>query len=426
MIPESEWTKNQREFVGSTFPTPKGGVLTVVGVHGKDSKGSILFDVHCSVCNADIELHPKNFVSSKAKLTRGLVPCSCSNKFRWTEYQYKIRVKRECDKRGYLFHGWSEEYNKSKTHLDLENPKTGNRWDSTCIGKLLIGRGDPLEWVERFRKIVTIDDNIHIKKFMETGKFLTGTEFFRSDRLDNSGFKTYWKYICPSCSNDEYVENNICTGVFEGSLSGLKAGQPSCRCTKNYRWSQEQREYQINKICDEEGLSFIGWSYEGGYTDSNSKFKWVCSQGHSCETSTSCFISIGSRCAYCARGICGYYGYYPERKDEKDYLYILKFNGEYIKVGRSFELNRRLKDLSRESGIPKGEIKILQIMTGTHKEVYDTEQWLHEELTERGFYHHESSWTVETFTIDCESVLKYLLDKSDLIDINPPNSSIQS
>ncbi|AGH32055.1 hypothetical protein VPIG_00199 [Vibrio phage PWH3a-P1] len=55
-VPESEWTKSQREFVGTKFPTPKGGVLTVVGVSGDKSGSNVKFICECSICSKDTEL----------------------------------------------------------------------------------------------------------------------------------------------------------------------------------------------------------------------------------------------------------------------------------------------------------------------------------------------------------------------------------
>ena len=83
-------------------------------------------------------------------------------------------------------------------------------------------------------------------------------------------------------------------------------------------------------------------------------------------------------------------GYYPERKDETDFLYVLSFNNQFIKVGRSFDIDERIKGLKKpsESGIKK--IYKLRIFTATHQEIYDYEQELHSELRERNFQHYVS------------------------------------
>ena len=80
-------------------------------------------------------------------------------------------------------------------------------------------------------------------------------------------------------------------------------------------------------------------------------------------------------------------GYYPERKDERDYLYVLNFNDKFIKVGRSFDVNERIRNLRKpsESGIKK--IYKLRIFTATHQDIYVYEQELHTELRSLNFQH---------------------------------------
>lgn len=227
---------------------------------------------------------------------------------------------------------------------------------------------------------------------MDTGKFLTGTKFWRSDSVDHKGHKTRWNYECPLCSNDEYVQNGLCSGVFESSDSHLKSGKQSCRCYKGYRWSQEQRECQINKICYDEGLIFVDWYNEEGYINHLSRIKWLCHSGHKNTSSINNFLR-GKGCRICRdlNSTCN--GYYPDRVEEQDYLYITDFNNKYIKIGRSFNVLDRLTHKTTGllccSGLPMENIKILQIYTSAHQTIYDTEQWLHEELRERGFEYNE-------------------------------------
>lgn len=427
MLDEKELTPSQQEFIGTTFPTPKGGVLTVTGVVGK-SGSHALFGLECSICSKDIELWPEGSIKSKkGHLVNGRSPCGCSDRTQWTESQTKLRVQRECSKRGYVFHGWGGEYKGNNTFLDLENPYTGNRWDSTNINSFMRGCGDPEETKEKVGQSNRTDDETHIKEFMTTGKFLEGTKFWRSERKNSQGWQRYWNYTCPKCSNDEYVKAGLCDGVFEGHATSLKKGQPSCRCKTNYLWTQEQREYQIKKVFDIEGGRFIGWKDEDvGYKNSFSKLKWVCKEGHSCETIVSDFLGTNkTRCPTCDKirkkenGVG--YGYFQHRKEDQDNLYLIHFKPQgCIKVGRAFDVEARFKGttgLLKSSGCSRDEIEILGLYSGTHQEVFDTEQWIHEELTERGFYHEESTWTVETFDQDCLPLVEKLISESGLQEV---------
>lgn len=424
-------TQGQINFIGSKFPTPKGGTLTVTGV-AFDENGDIkknvttcCFSIHCDICNLDVELFPNEFTSYKSSLLKGQIPCGCSLNPKWSEDQYIVRVKRVCKERGYVFLGWKGDFKGNTTKLSLYNPKNNHTWFSTSIATLLIGQGDPLEGNERTRLASILCDDEFISYFHEAG-FSADYKFWRSDKKDSRGYHAYWNYTCKTCSDDEYVKVGICSGIFESHHANLRVGNKPCRCSKSYRWNQEEREYQINKICKEEGLKFIGWVDEEGYKNNSSKLKWFCTENHECMTDTKSFIK-GIRCKTCnniKNSVIGtFYGYYPERKDEKDYLYVINFNNEYIKVGRSFDIKSRIrssKGLLKMSGMSLDQIVILRVLSSTHKKVYDTEQWLHKELTERGFYHEKSTWTVETFDTDAEDTIYKLLEGSDLVDENIP------
>ena len=106
-------------------------------------------------------------------------------------------------------------------------------------------------------------------------------------------------------------------------------------------------------------------------------------------------------------------GYYPERKDEVDFLYILDFDNKFVKVGRSFDVDERINGLKKpsESGIKN--INKLRIFTATHQEIYNYEQELHKELRERNFQHYVD-WSTECFQNDCQYILNKLLDQCGL------------
>lgn len=391
------------DFIGTTFPTPKGGVLTVVSWSGERSGYIKRYTVECSTCSIDKELFPEDFKSVKGHLVKGAVPCGCAKIPKWNEEQHKVRVQRECAERGYAFHGWVGEFKGNKTKLDLENLKTGNRWGSTNICNFMQGQGDPKERLLKIKESNTVDDSVHIKAFIKAG-FTEDHVFTRNtERVTGKGKYIYWNYTCPACSNDEYVKAGVCDGVFTSHISHLKPGRKSCRCGGNYYWTQEQRKYQIEKVCSEEELTFMGWSDEKvGYKNSKSKFSWVCSEGHNCKTDVNSFLHNGTRCMTCRidkqKEQGAFYGYYPKRTQESDSLYILNFNNQYIKVGRSFDIERRIPELKKESGTTN--IELLYSVVGTHQEIYDLEQLLHEELRDRGF-EYETTWgSVECFDSD--------------------------
>ena len=249
-----ECTRLQKEFIGTTFPTPKGGVLTVVGCC-KEKLGKVaLFKVECYICSAEVELFPDGFKSVKSHLVKGIVPCGCARSPRWNESQYKVLVERECTKRNYKFLGWSGEFVGHKTKLHLHNLDNGNIWNTTDINNFLNnGNGCPVAG---------------------------------DTTIGNSLRKPY----------DDVIE-------------------------------------QLTEICNTEEHTFISLSE---YKNAKSRFKWVCVNGHNCETSIDSFLS-GRRCRTCADLNSGVNGFYKSRIHEQDHLYIYKIKGQpYIKVGRTF------------------------------------------------------------------------------------------
>ena len=173
------------------------------------------------------------------------------------------------------------------------------------------------------------------------------------------------------------------------------------------RIPEARMESQIRAICTEEELTFIGWGING-YVNSRSKPHWLCKEGHFCDTTTSDhFINEGHRCITCARLDSNFNGYYPERAEEKDFLYIMDIQ-KCIKLGRSFTPKRRSYEVKYAANITFNP-ETLQLLTASHKVVYDTEQEILKELRKQGF-NFDCSWTNECLTYSGLVALQNLLD----------------
>lgn len=416
-------TKSQEEFIGNTFPTPKGGVLTVVGVNGR--RGShTYFELRCSICSEDEELWPKGSICDyKSHITSGRVTCGCVLNPKWKKDQYTLRIKRACAERGYEFKGFSGEWLGVNTKLTLFNKSTGNTWSTTSILNFFSGNGDPSIKVTKLKERSLLDDSEHRQHFAKAG-FGEGYFFWRSNKLNINGCACYWNYRCPVCSEDEYVQHGLCSGVFEAHAGSLKNGIKSCRCGYAPNLTKAQKEFKLNKICESEHLTYYGLKDSSKF-DNRSKFKWVCKEGHECCTSIETFCK-GTRCSKCHRNeqkAQGYVnGYYEDKQDVLDFLYCILFKkGGYIKVGRTFDIEKRITHtrtgLLVKSNHEYKDIEILSLMQGTHKEVYKIEQDIHRDLTARGFYHKESSWTIETFDKSCSYILNKLLISCGLAEV---------
>ena len=335
----TEKKKRQKaaDFVGETF---NEGRLEVVGVIGKTKSRNAIFKVTCTECSKDKELFPDGyFVSTKGHLVNGQRPCGCSNSPKWFDWQYLILARRAAEKKGFIVHGFAEEFKNAHTKLNLECLKDGHKWTTSV------------------------------------------------DSITNSG------YGCPKCKGVNLAEQK-----------------------KTPEHVALQKCVDICKDMNYEPVWFVN-----GYKNAYSRFEYVCKIHGKQNISYDSFVNGGRRCGGCAKDkqkeLGNGNGYYPERKDETDFLYILNFNNKFIKVGRSFDVDERIKGLKYESGVPKNKIHKLRIFTATHQEIYDYEQELHNELRERNFQHYVD-WSTECFENESLFIMNKLLDNCGLEEVS--------
>jgi len=318
------------DFIGWISPD---GKLEVTGIAGKQGTKT-LFKVTCSECSKDPELFPDGyFVSLKQHLVNEQKPCGCS-KYNWFDWQYLILARRAGEKRGFIVHGFSNEFDGQSTKVFLECLKDGYKWTASINNVINQGSG------------------------------------------------------CPKCSG-------------------------------NIKYTEQEALQKCIDICKEMDYDVIGFvnGYKGIH---KTRFEYVCKIHGKQNVIYHNFVNSGTRCIGCYKDrqkeLGNLYGYYPERKDEQDYLYILNFNNKFIKVGRSFDVDERIKRLRTLSKVPKTKIHKLRIFTATHQDVYDLEQELHNELRERNFQHYVD-WSTECFENDSTFILNKLLNSCGLEEI---------
>lgn len=310
------YTKCQRDIIGTEYVNCKGNVLSVTGVIGK-KRDKTEYRMSCSECSKDRELFPKGSLSCIIDSIRSKrTICGCSRKYKWKEYQYVVRIKRRCDELGYHFYGFMEEYKGCTTKVVIFNPSTGNAWNTSSIQTFLLNKvRDPSINFQNLKERSTLPDSSLIERFMTTGRFLPDTRFERLE--DNS-----WNYRCPACSGDEYVKQGLCSGVFNSKAGRLLDGKSCCRCHKgSYRWSADQRGYQVSKYLSPLGHKFNGW--EDGYVNTLSNVLWECNIGHSNKTS---FSNLKSRLS-CKT--CNANGFKPHLPAS---IYIVRWSNEDCSV----------------------------------------------------------------------------------------------
>lgn len=388
-------------FIGSTFPTPSGGTLTVKESYVNSSNRK-RFICECSICSEDKELWPYGSINSpKYNLEHNNIPCGCS-KPRWKEWQWDIKVKRYCGEVGYEFLGWAEEFKGDKTKVKLFNHKTGNTWESTSAGKLLSGQGDPKtpHYLSQRKP-----DHYYIDMFMSSGKFPKGTKFSRDNvTKDKFDCYSYWDVECPVCKEDIFSQNGF-SYTFKASNTSLRDGALPCRCYKGYTKTEEEMRFIIESICKEEGHTFIDFS-DDYTTVKESSVKWNCSEGHSCETNLYDFTK-GVRCRSCYDNIPrAQNGYYKTRTEEDDWLYVLLFTREqdsFIKVGRTFVKTVRPREMDLLYKTDSKQVKCLLRVLSCHENIWNLEQQILDKFKRdfRYFHNAEFKGSSECLDVSC-------------------------
>ena len=217
----------QDEFCGNKFGAD--GQVTVLGRLRLPGQPKT-YIVSCSVCSKDPELfYDGVFKALKNTLIDGSIPCGCATYgVRWTELQYKTKVRRLCELTVFTFDGWAEPFRGSKTKINLHCDHHGLftlRMDSLLGGAGCKGCAN-----DTLRK----DDKHFIDSFMVTGQFVPGTTFKKSEVRNSQGKEVFWKVNCPVCEV-EYLSESY----------NLQRGSLSCKCCKH-----NQTLAYINLISD--------------------------------------------------------------------------------------------------------------------------------------------------------------------------------
>lgn len=219
--------------------------------------------------------------------------------------------------------------------------------------------------------------------------------------------------LCLECLKDRHKWTASINNIIN-----CGSGCPKCRdltFAEKYKTPEQEALQKCIDICKEMDYDVVG--FPRGYKNNRSRFEYVCNQHGKQNVSYGNFVNQGTRCGGCAKDLGNGNGYYPERKDEQDFLYVLDFNSKFIKVGRSFDVDERIKGLRDVSKVVKSKIHKLKIFTATHQEIYDYEQELHTELRERNFQHYVD-WSTECFENESLFILNKLLDNCGLEEVN--------
>ena len=278
------------------------------------------YKVICHICKEDPDLFGDGvYRILHSGIARGAVPCGCS-KTKWSSSQYATLIQRKCATLDYEFLGVVGDGEiTSQSRLNLRCLKHLYQWDTTSVYNFVRDGFQgchkcKLEIQSESHKIA--DDDM-IESFRTRGALHKDTTYWRSPKRNGTGHTAYWYYTCPICSNDEFVQNGLCSGVFESLSGSIQQGGVACRCSDAYRFTDEQREYQINKRIQSENLpySFIRLL---PLERNRRKFEYECSLHGITTVGVNDFLN-GTKCASCAKS-----GY---DKTKEGTLYVLEVVG---------------------------------------------------------------------------------------------------
>ncbi len=239
-----------------------------------------------------------------------------------SKIEAEMIVQKYCQQEGWQFIGWVDRYVNSRSKLKLRHPEYGV-WESLSLDKMLQGRKHPKDRVKAIKKVIELSEEDFINSFSDQEN-----KIYCKDTTPN-----VWKYKCKICSQDEYVKAGLCTGIFKSTVYNLRRGSSSCRCSKVYKWTEQQRRFQLEKKIQDNNLPFRVEGFIG-----KDKVRYEC-ELHGTHTALIQNFLRGSYCKSCA-GIEHQYGYICSVKDGEN-IVAIKFGVSNNPENRIRRLNSR-------------------------------------------------------------------------------------
>ena len=271
--------------------------------------------------------------------------------------KYKIKVDNVCKINNLTFINFGE-YNGADTTVTVKCNECGSLATSAYEG-----------FISRKASKFTGCRSCKIKKNHESKSEVQSEKYKLCLRNAPEGYKivrnptngSMWDCWCPICSVDEFVQVGLCSGIFTQSNCSLIAGNLPCRCItggRTTKLTQEQKEYKLRKICEDEGLTFISCS--------GNSVKWKCSNGHTNTTNLWRFISNGTRCKRC-----------NIKYNKWVYFYLVRWylpgEGTFIKLGITGK-SRWRKRTYRQKQFSKLKYEILYAFKGEGSHICEIER----------------------------------------------------
>ena len=357
----TERRETKKTVVGKTIKH-RDGVVTI-----KDFKGSNglvnEFVAECSVCSLDTELWPYgSLIYDMVNIKRGDLVCGCNRSVRWKSWQIELQVSRMLLGGNLTFSGFVGDTYRGKNTKIILRSEGEDDWEITLSN--LRKQTTPI-FSKGYKESLKVKNNI---KYLEKSLLLP-------DHYKYSYDKTKKKYCvsCSMCDSDPKFKS-LGDKLYLSRLDSLKDGRKPCRCSSTYKFSNEERLLQIEEQINQRGLTKVRIPKE---LNSRARIVWVCERGHIQDSKLNDFVR-GCGCFECNKLEGNWYGYYPNRVEEEDNLYLIKFTNSkeiFYKVGRSFNVKERIRKMTKDY-----EMELICSIQNKHQVIYDVEQDLHQKL----------------------------------------------
>ena len=239
--------------VGMTFPTRKGGTVTIISFEEGSYTHCLM---RCSICHKDKELFPEPLRCNKYKLKNGQQCCACGKTYYWTEEQYVIKVKRQCDNLDYTFNGWSSSYRGIDTRCDLLCDK-GHKYTPSIDGFLS----------SRYRGCMGCRNGLLSDKFRRTDKQV---DTILKEHLGDDHDFVKW-VATDGYTNSDSLFTYYCKNgdrYYDKTFNGISGCRPNCCYGGGFK-SSKSGYFYLSFWESGEGDGF----YKYGITNKNPKYR---------------------------------------------------------------------------------------------------------------------------------------------------------
>lgn len=305
------------------------------------------------------------------------------------EDTYYTRINELSRELGILFLGFlPRRKHITQTRCKLFCKKHGDYWETTSICNLLHRKRNPCpSCVVDLRGNLIREPEDDLKN-----RVISACEEYGTDFLDWSGdYKGILSKIDHRCTRHGIISR----GINIRPLLNRKAKTSSCPSCHKEQFNKSIADNTEKHISQFESLGVFpeGTTFARNRerTTKSGVFNYWDVYCPVCQEHNISFIgSLKSGNLPCNCGkLTNLLGFYPKRSDWEDTLYLLLYEsdeGVWYKIGRSFDIGKRISNLKGSYQ----EISLVSTATGTHRTVYETEQYLHEILKE--YKHKPNVW----------------------------------